>query len=99
MKILSGSLPRDSGRIFIQDEEIHDLNPERSQALGIGMVYQELSLAPNLSVAENVFLGHLPRSRLGVVDWNRVYGIGQPEPVCPGARHRSACPCPHAGSC
>ena len=44
------------------------------------MVYQELSLAPNLSVAENVFLGHLPRSRLGVVDWNR--SMDRPARAC-----------------
>ena len=69
MKILSGSIPRDSGRIYIQGEEIHDLSPERAQALGIGMVYQELSLVPGLSVAENIFLGQLPRNRAGMVDW------------------------------
>jgi ribose transport system ATP-binding protein len=69
MKILSGSLPRDGGRIFICGQEIDELTPERATALGIGMVYQELSLAPNLSAAENIFLGHVPRNRLGLVDW------------------------------
>jgi ABC-type sugar transport system ATPase subunit len=69
MKILSGSIPKDSGCIFIRGEEIHHLTPERAQELGIGMVYQELSLIPSLSVAENIFLGQLPRTRLGVVDW------------------------------
>jgi ribose transport system ATP-binding protein len=68
-KIISGSLPRDSGRIFIDGHEIDGLNPEMSKQLGIGMVYQELSLVPALSVAENIFLGQLPRNRLGVVDW------------------------------
>jgi len=73
VKILSGSLPRDGGRVFIYGEEIDELTPERSAALGIGMVYQELSLAPNLSVAENIFLGQVPRNRLGLVDWPRMY--------------------------
>jgi ribose transport system ATP-binding protein len=68
MKILSGSLPRDSGRIFIGDQEIHELTPERAQALGIGMVYQELSLIPALTVAENIFLGQWPKTG-GRVDW------------------------------
>ena len=69
MKILSGSLPYDSGRIFIEGKRIEHLDPEGAQSLGIGMVYQELSLVPSLSVAENIFLGHLPRTRISAVDW------------------------------
>jgi ribose transport system ATP-binding protein len=72
VKILSGSIPKDSGRIFIRDKEISSLTPERAQELGIGMVYQELSLIPSLSVAENIFLGQLRRTRLGVVDWPEI---------------------------
>ncbi|MCS6907791.1 MAG: sugar ABC transporter ATP-binding protein [Anaerolineales bacterium] len=77
MKILSGSLPRDSGRIFIRNHEMQEIahmSPEHAQALGIGMVYQELSLVPTLSVAENIFLGRLPRNRFGLIDWKRVHG-------------------------
>lgn len=73
MKILSGSVPRDSGRTFIQGEEIRELKPERAQALGIGMVYQEFSLVPSLSVAENIFLGELPRNRMGMVNWPEIF--------------------------
>ncbi|MFP3854847.1 MAG: sugar ABC transporter ATP-binding protein [Anaerolineales bacterium] len=73
VKILSGSVERDSGRIFIQGEEIGRINPERSQELGVGMVYQELSLVPSLSVAENIYLGHLPQDRLGRVDWGATF--------------------------
>jgi ribose transport system ATP-binding protein len=69
MKILSGSLSRDSGRIEINGEEVKALNPEKSQALGIGMVYQEFSLIPSLTVAENIFLGDMPRNRIGMIDW------------------------------
>jgi ribose transport system ATP-binding protein len=72
MKVLSGSLPMDSGRIFIRGEEIHHLTPERAQELGIGMVYQELSLVPTLTVAENIFLGQWPKTRLGIVDWPEI---------------------------
>lgn len=72
VKILSGSVPRDCGRIFMHGEEIGDLNPERAQELGIGMVYQELSLVPSLSAAENIFLGQLPKKRLGIVDWQAI---------------------------
>jgi len=77
VKILSGAVPRDSGRIWIGNHEglveVADLTPERTRALGIGMVYQELSLVPTLSVAENIFLGRLPRTRWGTVDWAQTY--------------------------
>jgi ABC-type sugar transport system ATPase subunit len=73
MKVLSGSLPPDGGRIFVNGKEVHALSPERARQLGIGMVYQELSLVPALSVAENIFLGKPQRSRLGTVDWPRIY--------------------------
>lgn len=69
MKILSGSVPRDSGEIILNGEEIGALSPEKSQQLGIGMVYQELSLVPSLSAAENILLGKLPRTKLGFIDW------------------------------
>ena len=69
VKILSGLISQDSGRIFIGGREVRGLNPERAQALGIGMVSQELSLVPSLSVAENIALGQLPRNRVGLVDW------------------------------
>jgi ABC-type sugar transport system ATPase subunit len=69
MKILSGSMPQDEGRIFIHGQDIQHLTPERAQELGIGMVYQELSLVRSLSVAENIFLGQLPKTRWGGVDW------------------------------
>lgn len=73
MKVLSGSLPPDGGRIFVDGQEVHGLSPERARHLGIGMVYQELSLVPALSVAENIFLGKPQRTRLGTIDWPRIY--------------------------
>jgi len=73
MKVLSGSLPLDGGQIFVNGKEVHGLSPERARQLGIGMVYQELALVPALSVAENIFLGKPQRSRLGTVDWPRIY--------------------------
>lgn len=72
MKILSGSLQKDSGHIVIEGKEIDHLTPERAQKLGIAMVYQEFSLVPSLTVAENIFLGHLPRSNLGFVTWKEI---------------------------
>jgi len=74
MKIFSGSLPKDSGRILIQGQELEITSPYHARELGIGMVYQELSVIPGLSVAENIFLGRLPRRKpLGFVDWAEAF--------------------------
>ncbi len=73
MKVLSGSLQSDSGQVFIHGKAVRSLSPEHARALGIGMVYQELSLVPALSVAENIFLGKLHRTRLGTIDWRLIH--------------------------
>ena len=57
MKILSGNYTADDGRIFMHGKEVFISNPADSAKLGIGIVYQELSLLNNLTVAENIFLG------------------------------------------
>ena len=57
MKIISGVYTRDSGELYVNGQKIdHDLTPHSSQALGIGIIHQELNLCPHLSVAENIFL-------------------------------------------
>ena len=70
VKILSGAVERDAGRITIGEEVVENLTPEMAHRYGIGMVYQELSLIPALTVAENIFLGNPPRNRLRLVDWS-----------------------------
>ncbi len=59
MKILSGIYTRDSGDIKIFGKEVKLGNPRESMGLGIGIIYQEFSLVPDLSVAENIFLDDL----------------------------------------
>lgn len=59
MKILSGAHEKDGGRIFIDGEEAYIKNTHDSKNLGIGIIYQEFSLVPELSVAENVFLSRM----------------------------------------
>jgi ribose transport system ATP-binding protein len=57
MKIISGVYTRDSGDLYINGNKIlHDLTPQSAQALGIGIIHQELNLCPHLTVAENIFL-------------------------------------------
>ena len=74
MKILDGSVIKDGGKIFINGREVNITNPHQAQQLGIGMVYQELSLIQNLTVAENIFLGRWPRRKLfKSVDWRQIY--------------------------
>ncbi len=73
MKVLSGSLPKDSGRIILRGKPVEITSSHHARSLGIGMVYQELSLIPGLSVAENIFLGRLPRRKFFLVDWLRIF--------------------------
>ncbi len=72
MKLVIGSLTPDRGRIVVRGEERPGLTPELSQSLGIGMVHQELSLIPALTVAENILINRMPRNRLGAIDWVKV---------------------------
>lgn len=73
VKILSGVYTKDSGKIVIQGEAVDNLDPKRAQKRGIGLVHQELSLVPSLSVAENIFLGDLPHNRFGMVNWPQAH--------------------------
>lgn len=74
MKILSGVYSKTSGQIFFNGSEVEINSSSDAQTLGISMIYQELANLPKLSVAENIFLGRLPRRRLfGVVDFNKLY--------------------------
>ncbi|NLT98695.1 MAG: sugar ABC transporter ATP-binding protein [Christensenellaceae bacterium] len=71
MKILSGLYKADSGQILLDGKPVAIKSPSHSLSLGIGMVYQELSLIPHMSVVENIFIGHMPKTRLGFIDRKR----------------------------
>jgi ribose transport system ATP-binding protein len=58
VKILAGVLPLDHGSLLIKGELVSIANPSRAQQLGIGIVYQESSLSPYLTVAQNIFIRH-----------------------------------------
>ncbi|MGH6799733.1 MAG: sugar ABC transporter ATP-binding protein [Roseiarcus sp.] len=72
MKIIAGVYSADAGRMRVDGKEVHFRSSRDALAAGIGMVHQELSVAPELSVAENVFLGSQPVGRFGVVAWRRM---------------------------
>src|SRR5471032_2034130 len=69
MKIIAGVYADFSGRFVLDGREIHFRSFRDALAAGIAMVHQELSIAPDLTVAENVFLGSQPVNRFGVVQW------------------------------
>ena len=66
LKILAGDYRPSSGRIEIEGDEVEVSTPRRAHELGIGIVYQELSLLANLSVAHNISLGNEPTNALAV---------------------------------
>jgi ribose transport system ATP-binding protein len=68
IKILSGALTLDAGEIRLDGQPVTIGSARDAHRLGVRTVYQELSLVPNLSVAENILLGRLP-ARAGWVDW------------------------------
>src|ERR1700734_3746308 len=72
MKIIAGVHAGDAGEMRVDGKDVHFRSTRDARAAGIGMVHQELSVAPDLSVAENVFLGSQPVSRFGVVAWRRM---------------------------
>jgi len=71
IKIVSGVHRPDQGSILIDGREVIFASPLEAQRAGIATIYQELLLFPELTVAENIFMGHAPRSRFGI-DWARM---------------------------
>jgi len=70
MKVLYGAYQPDSGRIMKDGKEVHFSNPRDALASGIGMVFQEQSLIPRLSIMENIFLGYERQFvRFGLINW------------------------------
>jgi simple sugar transport system ATP-binding protein len=71
IKILTGVEQPDHGTIELAGQRVQVRSPQHSQQLGISTVYQEINLCTNISVAENIMLGHEPR-RLGGIDWKQM---------------------------
>ena len=102
MKILSGSYERNSyeGQIFVDGVECAFRTPADSSAMGIEMIYQEISVHLDLSIAENIFLGNVPTHK-GVVHWAKmrreaqryVDMVGLKVPVTTKLRDLSASQC------
>jgi ribose transport system ATP-binding protein len=72
VKILSGAIRKDNGTIIIDGNIVDIKNPHAARKLGIGIIYQELTMVPDLTVAENVFLHHLSNQR-GLMNWTQLF--------------------------
>ena len=68
MKVLAGVYQKDTGEIRINGQEVDIPDPRAAQALGIGIIHQELNLMNHLNVAQNIFIGREPRNKFGVID-------------------------------
>ncbi len=69
VNILAGVFPADDGEIYLEGRQVRFANTREAQLAGITMIFQELNLVSQLTVAENIFLGREPQNRLGLIDY------------------------------
>jgi ABC-type sugar transport system ATPase subunit len=72
IKLISGAEQADSGAILLNGQKVSFRTPHEAQRAGIFTIFQELSLVPGLSVAENICISDMPTNRFGRVSWKRV---------------------------
>ncbi len=69
LKILAGAFTPDKGEIFIDGEKQRIKIPSDAQKAGVSIIYQELNYYDELTVAENIFVGRMPKNKAGIVKW------------------------------
>lgn len=77
MNILTGVLQPDKGQISIDNQPYKIYSPEIARKLGIRIVYQEFSLFPHMTIAENIKLNHEPHNRFGAIDIRQLYSAAE----------------------
>ncbi|MCA9877796.1 MAG: sugar ABC transporter ATP-binding protein [Thermomicrobiales bacterium] len=77
MKILCGAYKPDQGTILLNGSPVQLASPHHAMNLGVATVHQTFTLVPELSVAENIYLSRLPRTRAGFIDWDTLYADAQ----------------------
>ncbi len=77
VKIIMGVIHPDSGVIEFAGDTVIIHNPQIAQGLGIAAIFQEASLFPDLSVAENIFIGHEPKNKIGGIDWRKMNDLAK----------------------
>lgn len=70
VKCFSGAIQPTAGSFYLDEQKLHFGSTADANAYGFATVYQEMSLIPSLSVAENIFLGCMPKKG-GMIDWNK----------------------------
>lgn len=73
LRVMNGDYHPDSGALIFKGQTVTFPTPRASHAMGVRVIYQEPEILPDLTVAENVYLGELPRGRGGIVDWNGLH--------------------------
>jgi rhamnose transport system ATP-binding protein len=73
IKVITGVHQPDAGEIDLNGRQMHFNDTHESRLAGIAAIYQELSLFPDLNVAENIFIGRQPTSFGGRIDWQKLY--------------------------
>jgi len=76
MNIISGVFSADSGKILVNEKEVHFRNTHDAQMAGVGIVHQELALCTHVTVADNIYIGRLPE-KAGIVDRKRLYEMAE----------------------
>ena len=73
IKVITGVHAPDEGEIILKGEKVTFANPREAYAHSIAAVYQHSTAYPHLTVAENIFVGHYKKNRLGLNDWPAMY--------------------------
>lgn len=73
LKILSGDQKADEGEILLNGEPVSFHDPQAAINAGISVIYQERQLMPSMSVMENLYVGSLPKTKLGLYDKRKLY--------------------------
>lgn len=73
MKILAGAYSPDAGELFVEGKKVTKFSPIAAQRNGIGIIYQEFNLVPYLTVAENIFIDHMPKMAGAVIDKKKMH--------------------------
>ena len=73
MKIINGAYVADEGEILVDGVVTKITSPLDAQKIGVGMVYQELNMLPDLNIAENIFISHLSEKKTGFINWKKIH--------------------------
>ena len=77
IKILGGVYTKDSGQILVDGKEVEITDVESAEEHGIRIIHQELMLIPEMTIAENIFIGQEPKTKAGVVDKKKMNEMAQ----------------------